>query len=234
MPTSCFCIFAFATLIFTTNSKIVRYQYYPCHYHLLFGSEGLKNTKIDVGIISNSRGMVAIDAKELSLEIGKIRNNPSKDLPVVWDLGKSWRGAEFSERLTKDFLDNKKVKILLIEINMATSPLIRYHERSKYFIALFDLLKLLTFEQRDHILIRISTLFRLISERTTRVIERLTSGTFKLYPVQGSGEIQNFAECSHSPREINAHALAERENSSFAKNWKKKAGLGIFLKVLSG
>ena len=210
-------------LLVASDLRFMRYRLYPCQYELLWGAGGRGINQLDFAAITNSRGMVALDTVHFAEALRKTgwdvgRNGDA----VVWDLGKTWRGPEFSERLVKDLLTTKQVDVLLLEYNLAKHETVRYHERSRFFLTLSDLAMLFLREDRDSLWVRMSSLAKMIAERVTRMAEDVLRGRVSLNPAELKIESAKLADCKHGGRRVNLKRLARREASSFAKGWEER------------
>jgi hypothetical protein len=197
------------------DTPVARYQEYPCQFSVVYGSTG----SIDAAVLGNSRGMLAIDATlvQQALSDGAMR-------PVVTDLSKSWRGAEFLYQLGKDLLSRHPVKLLLVEFNLAKSEVVRYHERTPFFLRTSELLRLAWTEDRDSAYRRASRLFRWLLDRFTLRTELLLTGKLDTFAAQRASAVSTAPtsiDCPHSPPFVNAEAnLSRRE--SYPPDWQKR------------
>lgn len=217
-----FCVLSAAVfvLLALANKAESRYQVYACQYGVIHAAPSAKRTQVDYLVLSNSRGLVAIDAPRFAADFSNVSGEAA---PVVWHFGKSWRGPEIMHRLGRDTVAAHDVKHVLLEFNLSKSPVYRYHEYSPFFLTSADLVRLMWLEDRDTLWRRGSRLLRMHADRVTRMVEDALLQRRKDLPAKASEyDPSSSIDCNTSGDEVNTKALADRRSHPDSPTWNQR------------
>lgn len=104
-----------STAVAWTDRDEVRYNRYPCHYRLIYD----QHLPIDVAFIGSSRSVQGVDAEIVSSSLG--------DNVSAINLAKSWRGQGINFTILRDLLENRSVRLLMVEANLPETGIFHGH-----------------------------------------------------------------------------------------------------------
>jgi len=156
-------ILTIATLLYVFSLPSYRYEKYKCQHDLIYNQTGV----VDVAIIGSSSTQLGVGPEHIS----KAFSNEFGKQAVVYDLSKGWRGQGIKYTIIRDLVENRKVKHLLIEANLAESG--KYHAHW-YLVGRYnDFLKSIWYQQEEGI--NIPAIFEVIKMPIDRIVDRITS-----------------------------------------------------------
>lgn len=117
-------VVVFGRFVVATDQPHVRYSGYICQYRAMFDYEGV----VDVAIFGSSRMQEAANAKFISKAL--VEQSGNKREYRVYDLSRSGRDHSHITQFAKDFVQNRNVRYLVIEIKSEDLGLVhpRYGE----------------------------------------------------------------------------------------------------------
>lgn len=141
-------------LVLWLQAPRTRYRSYPGHYAMIFAQQG----DVDLAVLGSSRTQTLFDAFLLS---DNLREYFARE-PVIYDLSKPWRGTGFQYVLTRDLLERRTVRHLLLEFKRNVDNV---HEHFHQLARLGDLAESTLVAQRKPLWLRVQLLLRLVTQK---------------------------------------------------------------------